>query len=132
MPEPDGREEVFQYAVLQAVPSIERGERINVGVVLHCRRRRYLGARVELDEQRLLALAPGLDLAAVGEHLRTIERVAAGERDCGTLGRLQQSERFGWIAAPSSTVIQASPTHTGVTSDPAATLEHLFASLVRA
>ncbi|UJA21906.1 DUF3037 domain-containing protein [Thermoleophilia bacterium SCSIO 60948] len=118
--------------MLQVVPSIERGERINVGVVLHCRRHRFLEARIEVDRERLLALAPEIDLDAVGEHLRTIERVAAGERDCGTLGRLQQSERFGWIAAPSSTVIQASPTHTGVTGDPEATLEHLFATLVRA
>ena len=130
MPE-SGAEEVFQYALLQVVPSIERGERINAGVVLHCRRRRYLGARVELDEQRLRALAPELDLGAVRQHLETIERVAAGEQDCGTLGRLQQSERFGWIAAPASTVIQASPTHTGVTADPAATLDRLFESLVR-
>jgi hypothetical protein len=120
----------FQYAILRVVPSVERGERLNVGVVLLCPERRFVGARVALDEQRLAALAPSLDAAAVREALDALVAVAEGDPAAGPLARLTASERFGWIAAPSSTVIQPSAIHTGLSEDPAGTLEHLFATLV--
>jgi hypothetical protein len=120
----------FQYAILRVVPSVERGECLNVGVALLCPERRFVGARVELDEKRLRALAPGADVAAVREALDALVAVADGDPAAGPLARLSPSERFGWIAAPSSTVIQPSAIHTGLSEDPARTLDHLFATLV--
>src|SRR5258708_1892841 len=121
----------FQYTILRVVPRIERGECINVGVVVYCPQHRFLGIRIELDEERLRALAPDLDPAVVEPHLEAIAAVVAGERSAGPLAQLSPSERFGWAAAKSSTVIQPSEVHTGLTEDPQATLEHLFRSLVQ-
>lgn len=121
----------FSYAILRVVPRIERGERINVGVVLFARQHGgFLGMRAELDEGRLAALAPGVDADAVRPHLDALCAVAAGDPAGGPLARLEPSERFGWLVAPSSTVLQPSEVHTGMTADPAATLDRLFAELV--
>ena len=120
----------FAYAIVRVVPRIERGEQINVGVVLFCRARRFLAARTALDERRLAALAPDLDPADVRPRLEAIERVARGDASCGAVARLDASERFGWLVAPSSTVIQCSQVHTGLTDDPRATLNKLFGELV--
>jgi hypothetical protein len=120
----------FAYAVLRIVPRVERGEQFNAGVVLFCRRRRFLAARVGLDERRLAALAPGHDAAGVREHLDALVRIAAGDPAGGPVSALEPSERFGWLVAPSSTVIQPSPVHTGVCDDPQDMLDHLFAELV--
>jgi Protein of unknown function (DUF3037) len=127
-PAPDA--EPFAYAVLRLVPRVERGEQINAGVVLFCRRRRYLRARTALDEARLAALAPGLDPATVRPHLEALERIAAGDPAGGPVAALEPSERFGWLVAPSSTIVQPSPVHTGMSGDPEATLQRLFAELV--
>lgn len=121
--------EGFQYAILRVVPRVERGECMNVGVVLYCRRLRFLAARVALDPERLRALDASCDPAAVQAALDAIVAVAAASGD-GPLSRLDPSDRFGWIAAPSSTVVQPSPVHTGLTTDPAADLDRLFAKLV--
>jgi Protein of unknown function (DUF3037) len=121
----------FQYTILRVVPRIERGECINVGVVVFCRQHSFLGIRIALDEGRLRALAPDLDPAAVEPHLEAIAAVVAGEPAAGPLAQLSPSERFGWVAAKSSTVIQPSEVHTGLTDDPQATLDHLFKSLVQ-
>jgi hypothetical protein len=126
----EGDRRAFQYTVLRVVPRIERGERINVGVVLFCPQRRFLGARIELDAARLNALDPTLDPASVQPHLDAIAAVVAGDCTAGPLAELPPSERFGWAAAPSSTVIQPSEIHTGLTDDPERTLSHLFAALV--
>jgi hypothetical protein len=120
----------FQYAILRVVPSIERGECLNVGVALLCPQRKFVGARVALDEARLAALAPGLDPAQVRPALDAIVAVAEGDPAAGPLARLSPSERFGWLAAAASTIIQPSAIHTGLCEDPAQTLEHLFTSLV--
>jgi hypothetical protein len=122
--------EVFQYAIVRVVPRVERGECLNVGVVLMCRGHRFLGATVALDAARLTAFAPDLDVTAVRGYLEAIERIAAGDPGAGPIGRLGQPERFHWLVAPSSTMIQASPAHTGLGDDPAAQLEKLFSSLV--
>jgi hypothetical protein len=125
--------EPFQYAVIRVVPRVERGEQVNVGVVLHCRPRRFLGARTSLDDGRLgalLALAPDLDADAVRRHLEAIGRIVDGDPDGGPIAALPTPERFHWLVAPSSTIIQPSEVHTGLTDDPAATLDHLFAKLV--
>ncbi len=121
----------FSYAILRVVPRIERGERLNVGVVLFARQHGgFLGMRAALDETRLAALAPGLDAADVRPHLDALCAVAAGDPAAGPLARLEPSERFGWLVAPSSTVLQPSEVHTGMTADPAATLDRLFDELV--
>jgi hypothetical protein len=125
-----GRED-FQYAIVRVVPHVERGECLNAGVVLFCRRLAFLGARTGLDEAALTAMAPDCDADAVRGHLDVLERVAAGAADGGPIAALAPSERFHWLTAPASTIVQASPVHTGLTSDPAAELEHLFERLVR-
>ena len=120
----------FQYALLRVVPRIERGEQINAGVVLFCRPRRFLAARVGLDADRLAALAPGLGAADVQAHLDAAVRIAAGDPAGGPIAAFEQSQRFHWLVAPSSTVLQASAVHTGLSDDPQATLDALFAELV--
>lgn len=121
----------FQYTILRVVPHVERGEYLNAGVVLYCPEYRYLGARIELDDARLASLAPDCDPAALRPHLDALAAVAAGEQAAGPLARMSASDRFGWLAAPASTVVQPSPVHTGLTEDPQATLERLFTALVR-
>jgi hypothetical protein len=124
-------DQAFQYAIIRVIPRVERGECMNAGVVLLCRSRRFLAARVGLDVARLEALAPGVEPATIEEHLVAIERVAAGDPEAGPIARLGQGERFHWLVAPSSTVIQPSEVHTGLTDDPTLELDHLFERLVR-
>lgn len=120
----------FQYAIVRVVPRVERGECFNVGVVLLCRPRRYLGARLWLDPARLAALAPDVAPEEIEPHLRVIERIAAGDASGGPIARLTPAERFHWLVAPSSTMVQPSPVHTGLCTDPAETLAALFDALV--
>ena len=120
----------FQYAIVRVFPRVERGECLNVGVILMCRTRRYLGARIALNEQRLAAFAPDLEAATIRPYLDAIERIAAGDPAAGPIGRLGQAERFHWLVAPASTVIQTSEVHSGLCDDPAAELDHLVATLV--
>jgi hypothetical protein len=121
----------FDYAVLRVVPDIERGEFLNAGIILFSRPRRFLAVRTELDRDALERLRPGGDVDAVEERLRFIERLAAGALDVEPFAAMSQSERFGWLTTPRSTVVQPGPIHAGTTDDPAATLDHLFATLVR-
>lgn len=126
--------EPFEYAVLRVAPRVERGELVNVGVVLFCRTRRFLGVRIELGERHeaaLRALAPDVDLAAVRAHLASIEVIVKGDAAAGPIAELAAPERFRWVTSPSSTVIQPSEVHGGVTDDPEASLEELFEKLVR-
>jgi hypothetical protein len=120
----------FQYAALRIIPRVERGEAVNAGVVLFCRPLRFLGARTQLDEALLRALAPGCDPTAVSGTLTLMERIAAGDRGGGPIAELPRSERFHWLVAPASTIVQPGPVHTGLTSDPDAELARLFARLV--
>jgi hypothetical protein len=120
----------FSYLILRVVPDIERGECMNVGVALFCRQKGFLGVRMAVDPARLCALAPGVPLAEVQEHLAALVRVAEGAPDAGPIAALPQSERFGWLAAPSSTIIQPSAVHTGLSDDPPRTLDGLFRRLV--
>ncbi|OJU94690.1 MAG: hypothetical protein BGO23_02780 [Solirubrobacterales bacterium 67-14] len=120
----------FSYAVLRVVPCIERGERLNVGLALFCRQHDFLELRTGLDRERLAAIAPDLDPEPVEQRLAAISRVIAGDPATGALAELDPSDRFGWLTAPSSTIIQSSEVHTGLTRDPAAELDKLFESLV--
>jgi len=121
----------YDYAVIRVVPRVEREEFVNVGVIVSCPAHGFLAARIELDAARVRALDPALDVDALREHLATIPRICAGGADAGPLGRLSPRERFRWLTAPRSTVIQCSPAHTGQCEDPAALLEHLVATMVR-
>jgi hypothetical protein len=121
----------FDYAIIRLVPRVERGECINAGVVVFCRTRRFLDARVELDAPRLAALAPDLDPDTVRRHLETFPLVCAGGPAAGPLGLLSQAERFHWLVAPRSTIIQPSPVHSGLCDEPAEALDDLLARLVR-
>ncbi len=122
--------EPFQYAALRLVPRVEREEFLNVGVIVFCRTRRFLRARVALDPRRIRAFAPDIDLDSVQEHLDARVRVAAGEPDAGPIAALPESERFHWLVAPSSTMIQTSSVHSGLCDEPEAVLDRLFAQLV--
>jgi len=120
----------FSYLILRVVPNIERGECVNVGVVVFCRQLGFLGARVGLDHVRLTALSPDIPMPAVADHLNALVRVADGAPGAGPIAALPPSERFGWIAAPSSTIVQASAVHTGLSASPKVTLEALYQRLV--
>jgi hypothetical protein len=120
----------FSYAVYRLVPRVERGERINVGIVVFSRPLGYLAVRTGLDVARLRALWPELDPKAVRPHLAALERIAAGDPDAGPIARLDETARFHWLVAPSSTIIQPSAVHTGLCGEPEQELDKLFASLV--
>jgi hypothetical protein len=122
----------FSYAVYRVVPSVERGEQMNVGVVVFSRPLQYLAARTGLDERRLAALWPDLDPATIRPHLSAIERVAAGDADAGPIAELDETARFHWLVSPSSTIIQPSAVHTGLCDEPGKQLDKLFDSLVTA
>jgi hypothetical protein len=122
--------EPFQYAMVRIVPRVERGEAVNAGVVLFCRPLRFLGARTQLDEALLAALSPDCDPAEVQAQLDTLEAVAEGRPEGGHVATMPQSERFHWLTAPASTIVQTSPVHTGLTDDPAGELDRLFEELV--
>jgi hypothetical protein len=126
--------EPFEYAVLRVSPRVERGEAVNVGVVLFCRTRRFLGVHAELGARQVSALeamAPDLDLALVRAHLASIQAIVAGESSAGPIAALAAPERFRWVTSPSSTMIQPSEVHGGLTEDPLVSLDELFEKLAR-
>jgi hypothetical protein len=124
-------EYTYDYAIVRVVPRVERGERINVGIILSCPDLWFLEARIELDAARLAALDGSLDVDSVRETLATIPIVCAGGEGSGPVGALPQRDRFRWLVSPRSTVIQTSAVHTGRTTDPAGTLERLVDTIVR-
>jgi len=121
----------YDYALIRVVPRVERQEFVNAGVIVWCRDHDVLEARVALDEARLSALDPGVDLDAVRRHLRSIEVVCMGGAAAGPIGAMSKRERFDWLVAPRSTMIQTSAVHSGRSADVAATLEHLLDKMVR-
>ena len=120
----------FDYAVVRVVPRVERQEFLNAGVILFCLERDFLQARVEIDEARLRALWPEADVALVRQHLEAIPRICAGSADGGPIARLSLRERFHWLVAPRSTILQVSPVHSGLCESPERTLEELFRQMV--
>ena len=120
----------YDYAIIRVVPKVDREEFINAGAIVWCPELSFLEARVKLNESRLLALAPSIDLAMVRKHLETIPTICRGGDDAGPIGQLKQRQRFEWLVAPRSTVIQTSPVHTGRCGDPNAALEHLLKTMV--
>jgi hypothetical protein len=120
----------YDYAVVRVVPKVDREEFINAGVILSCPDLSFLEARIKLNESRLLAIDPSVDLDVMRKHLSTIPTICAGGDDAGSIGQLPQRQRFHWLVAPRSTIIQTSPVHTGRCIEPSAALEHLVATIV--
>ncbi len=123
-------DQVFEYALLRAVPRVDRGELVNVGVIVYCQDTDYLAAEVRADPDRLRMLDPDVDVPAVQAALETLRAACAGDPDGGPIAAERPGIRFRWLTAPRSTVVQPGPVHSGVTTDPAAELTHLFAKLV--
>jgi hypothetical protein len=121
----------YDYAIIRVVPRVEREEFVNVGVIVSCPAKRFLEARIELDEKRLMALDSTVDIESIREHLATIPAICAGGEQAGPIGRLSQRERFHWLIAPRSATIQTSPVHTGYCRNQTAVLEHLLETMVR-
>ncbi len=121
----------FDYAVVRVVPRVEREEFVNAGVILFCSEADWLGAKVTLPRERLLALFPGADLDTLAGHLEAIPRIAAGGEGSGPIGKLSRRERWHWLVAPRSTIIQVGPVHSGLCADPAAALDRLVETMVR-
>jgi hypothetical protein len=121
----------YDYAIVRVVPRVERGEFVNAGIILSCDIERILQAGIELDEAALLALDASVDLEMVRSILATIPAICAGGSDAGPLGKLSARERFHWLVAPKSTIVQTSPVHTGQCSDPRQALEHLMDRMIR-
>jgi Protein of unknown function (DUF3037) len=122
----------YDYAVIRVVPRVDREEFVNVGVIVSCPARDFLEARIELDESRLLHFDPTLDVAAIRAHLASIPRICAGGPDSGPIGRLSPRERFHWLVAPRSTIIQTSRVHSGRCTEPGPVSERLLDKMVRA
>lgn len=121
----------YDYAIVRVVPRVERGEFVNAGVIVSCPARDFLEARIELDEQRVRALDGNADIEMIRRNLASITAICRGGAQAGPIGTLSPRERFHWLVAPRSTVIQTSPVHLGRCSDPAAALEHLMKTMVR-
>lgn len=121
----------YDYAVIRVVPRVERQEFVNAGVILWCRDQEFIETRIELDEARLRALDASIDIEAVRRHLQSFAIICAGGPDSGPIGRLPKRERFDWLVAPRSTIIQTSPVHTGRCTDPTSTMERLLDTMVR-
>jgi Protein of unknown function (DUF3037) len=128
---PESGPDPYSYAIVRVVPDLERGESLNVGVILFCPARRFLAAKVALDEQRLRSMSSTVDPEAVRDHLDAMVATVDGESRAGRVAAMTQSERFGLLASPSSTILQPSPVHTGLTTSPVDTLQSVFERLVQ-
>ncbi len=124
-------EYTYDYAIIRVVPRVDRGEQINVGVIVSCAEANYLDARIDLDESLLLAIDPLVDIATVRANLAVIPAVCRGGAEGGPIGALEPRARFRWLVSPRSTMIQPSAVHTGRTHDPEACLEQLMDRVVR-
>ena len=122
--------DLFEYAVIRAVPRVEREEFLNVGVVLYCAKQKFLKIAYKIDEQRIAALCTDCDINLVKEYLKAFEQVANGDKDSGAIGKLTIAERFRWLTATRSTMVQTSKVHPGLCKDAGEMLDKLFSQLV--
>jgi hypothetical protein len=120
----------FDYAILRVVPRVERGEFVNAGVLLFCLARNFLEARVHVDEVRLHALWPESDIPVIRRHLEAFPKICAGDEEAGPIAKLSRRQRFHWLVAPRSTMIQVSPVHSGLCEEPSIALDELFQQLI--
>lgn len=122
--------QVFEYGIIRVLPRVERGECINVGLILFCKRRRFLGMKYHLDDKRLRAFCPELDLAELKDYLQVWVAISEGKKEGGEIAKLDRAERFRWLTATKSTILQSSKVHPGLCSDPEAELDKLFEKYV--
>ena len=122
---------LFEYAVIRLVPCVEREEFLNVGVIVYCPSQAFLQTAFELNEERLRAFTSALKISEIKEHLLAFERICAGGAKAGAIGKLPPGERFRWLTAPRSTIVQTSPVHTGLCLEASETLAHLLEKLIR-
>ena len=121
---------LYEYAVIRVLPRVDREEFINVGVILYCAPKSFLRAECDIDDARLKAFVGDADLSELNEHLESLCRICKGGEEAGPIGKLSIGERFRWLTAPRSTIVQTSPVHTGLTADPDKTLKDLMSKLV--
>jgi hypothetical protein len=121
---------VFEYAVIRIVPKVEREEFINVGVILYCKEQKFLKAKFKLDEKKIHTLSIEIDLEEINDHLRSFDLICEGGKDSGPIGQLGIVERFRWLTATRSTVLQSSKVHPGFCDDAEKTIERLFTQMV--
>ena len=121
---------LFEYAVIRVVPRVEREEFMNVGIILYSKKPRFLQCMFNLNNERLYAFCPSLDISDVEQYLHSIERICAASKDAGPIGQLDVASRFRWLTATRSTVVQTSKVHPGFCTDPKQTLQHLYEQLV--
>jgi hypothetical protein len=121
---------LYEYAAIRVLPRVDREEFLNVGILLYCQSQNFLRAACSVNEERLKAFAADLKPEVLKDHMESIERICSGGDDAGPIGRLSIGERFRWLTAPRSTVVQTSPVHTGLTTDPETTLQDLMEKLV--
>lgn len=121
---------VYEYAIVRVVPRVEREEYVNVGVALYCRKQRYAQVKIHVDEAKLQAMHPEVDIELIRSHLHSFARICAGEKGAGRIAQLEQAERFRWLTANRSTIIQCSATHPGMCISAEATHQELFDKLV--
>ena len=122
---------LFEYAVVRLVPCVEREEFVNVGIILYCPQQQFIRSAFVIDESRIRAICSDVDIGEVKEHFRSFEQICIGGESAGPIGLLPAGERFRWLTAPRSTIVQTSPTHTGLTADAEETLEHLLTKMVK-
>ena len=122
---------LYEYAVIRVLPRVDREEFINVGVILYCAPKNFLRAECDINEERLKTFAGNADLGELNEHLESLCRICKGGEEAGPIGKLSIGERFRWLTAPRSTIVQTSPVHTGLTADPERTLDDLLSKLVK-
>ena len=125
------QQHLFEYAVIRMVPRVEREEFLNIGVILYCAKQRFLQARYLIDENKLLAFAPGIDIDEIAGYVCSFERICAGGKNAGPIGQLDLASRFRWLTATRSTVLQTSKVHPGFCSDAAEMLDRLHEQLVK-
>ncbi|MBX2991284.1 MAG: DUF3037 domain-containing protein [Bacteroidetes bacterium] len=123
--------DLFEYAIIRIVPRVEREEFLNAGILLFCPAQEFLRIAYELNEEKLRAFSEAVDIGAIKEQLRAFEQVCAGGEQAGAIGKLPPGERFRWLTAPRSTIVQTSPVHTGLCGNAEETLTHLLVTLVR-
>jgi hypothetical protein len=121
---------VFEYAIIRVLPRVERGEFLNVGVVLYCKYQQFLQAKIQVNNERLHALFPEADIADILNHLKSFEQICKGDEPAGPIAALDLTSRFRWLTAKRSTVIQTSELHPGLCENAAETLNKLFAQMV--
>ncbi len=121
---------VYEYAIVRFVPNVERGEFINVGVALYCRKQRYASLQFALNETKLKALFDTVDIELLRNHLLSFQRICAGDKKAGRIAVLDQTERFRWLTANRSTIIQCSPTHIGMCISAQETHDELYKKLI--